>query len=76
MSGHFTLSPTNPNELTGPGGCLCSEEGTHDTAGPYAVFYAEDMESVLSPTPVVCACCIRSMVDSLEDFEAENSPEV
>ena len=75
----FRIVEDNPNALTGPGGCLCGEEGHAGCEGPYGVFVTTEMDSIMSPTPVVCAPCIRQLAEELEEFEndqAVSGPEV
>lgn len=57
----FTISSVNPNEGVGGGGCVCSPLKHSDQKGPFAVFYAEQMESNLSPHVVLCAGCAFSV---------------
>lgn len=73
MASDFKLVPTNPNPS---GGCLCSETGCSDSQPPYASFYVTEMESLLSPIPVVCGNCIKSLGEAAEKFDEEHAPEV
>lgn len=66
MSERFKVVEVNPNQSTGGSGCLCSEVETHDTKGPYAVFYGQDMENPQSPTPVLCLACAKAVVREAE----------
>ena len=57
----------NPNESTGGAGCLCSETQITDTKGPFVVFFGDsEMDSAVSPVPVLCAGCARSAVKLLD----------
>ena len=66
---NFKIQDENPNVTSGGGGCLCSEVGVADTAGPFAVFYGEVMEGHLSPTPVLCLHCAESFVMESEQYD-------
>lgn len=57
------LSDTNPNETSGGGGCLvCGPRKNVDQRGPFAVVVNEnEMESNVSPAPVVCATCLDEL---------------
>lgn len=62
----FHIVDTNPNDITGGGGCLCSEDKVTDCNGPYAVFYVHDMASNISPHPVIGAHCLAKAAAALE----------
>lgn len=55
----FEVVNENPNEITGGGGCVCSETKQPDCVGPFVVFYAQSLETVQSPHVVACAKCIN-----------------
>lgn len=67
MSQHFSIMETNPNVGHG---CLCSEEGTVDSNGPFVVFNATEMDTVPSPFPVLCAGCACKAADLVRVAEA------
>jgi hypothetical protein len=57
------LSDTNPNETTGGGGCLvCGSTKNPDQRGPFLIVNNDnEMESNISPRPVVCATCLHEL---------------
>lgn len=65
MPARFQVVKTNPNKLTGGGGCLCSPGKHPDQDGPYIVFTATEMEDLKSPQPVLCAHCVKGCVKLL-----------
>ena len=65
----------NPNESTGGAGCLCSETQITDTKGPFVVFFGDnEMDSAVSPVPVLCAGCARSAVKLLDQRKPKPAP--
>src|ERR1700761_6522298 len=62
--GQFEVSSTNPNDVTGGGGCICDELAQVDCKPPYAIFYANEMASNMSPHVVVCQACVENMLDA------------
>lgn len=54
------LVETNPNDVSGGGGCACGIRRTADTTGPYTVWPLTDAEDVKSPAIVVCAPCLET----------------
>src|SRR4051812_20819399 len=58
----FMVSSVNPNDSVGGGGCACSENDVTDCEPPYAIFYANEMASGLSPHCVVCLKCAERFV--------------
>lgn len=62
---------TNPNDLTGGGGCLLSETKHTDCEGPYIHFVATDMDSAISPHAVACKQCIVDAYNMLTDEDQE-----
>ena len=52
------LTDSNPNDLTGGGGCICDADHDSDCHGPYIVIPGSDTESIASPHVVVCAECL------------------
>lgn len=57
----FIILDRNPNDDTGGGGCLCSNEKVTDCVGPFVVFNATDMDSPISPHQVIgCRCLARA----------------
>lgn len=63
----FRVVEVNPNEASGGGGCLCSEDKNPDCKGPYVVFYAQDMASNISPHPVIGATCLKQAAKALDE---------
>lgn len=57
MSQTFNVMATNPNVLSN--GCLCSENGTLDSEGPYIVFNATETDNINAPFPVICGPCVH-----------------
>lgn len=75
--GQFAVSDTNPNDVTGGGGCICDELQQADCKPPYIICYSNEMASNISPHVVACATCVEEMFDALggEILGAgENSP--
>lgn len=66
MSELFKISSRNPNDVTGGGGCLCSETSLADCEPPYIVFYGQTLDNPLSPTPVLCHRCALAGVKGCE----------
>lgn len=62
----FHIVDVNPNEASGGGGCLCGETRVEGCEGPYAVFDVTDMDSILSPRPVIGAKCLRAACAALD----------
>lgn len=56
----FKIVEVNPNDAVGGGGCACSESKVTDCTGPYAVFYAQEQASNLSPHLVVGCKCLAA----------------
>jgi hypothetical protein len=73
--GQFHISTQNPNDVTGGGGCICSPEKQTDCRGPYAVFYANELESIASPHVVVGLPCLKAALRAAEDGEALSAGE-
>lgn len=65
----FKIVGVNPNESTGGGGCLCSETRNPDCEGPFAVFEVPEMDSNVSPFPVLCLGCAKAVVNIAETGE-------
>lgn len=61
----FKILDENPNEQIGGGGCACSPVKHEDAGGPYAVFFATETDSNLSPHNVVCAPCIQAVATEI-----------
>ncbi len=66
MSQHFNITEHNPNDDVGGGGCLCSDTKVADCQPPYAVFYATETDSGLSPHVVACYTCLAAATDACE----------
>jgi hypothetical protein len=56
----LTVSDTNPNDVTGGGGCVvCGSTKNPDQRGPFVIVTNDnEMESNVSPHVVLCATCI------------------
>lgn len=63
----FKIVGVNPNDATGGKGCLCSETQNVDCQGPFAVFEVPEMDSPLSPFPVLCVSCAEAVVKRAVD---------
>lgn len=75
-AGMWKVVEVNPNDVTGGSGCLCDEVEGRDTKGPFVAFISQDMDSNLSPTPVLCAGCARQCVEELDEFDGQETPEL
>lgn len=53
---------TNPNDVSGGGGCMCDPLKQIDCKPPYIVFPASDMASDISPHVVLCLGCAEYAV--------------
>lgn len=69
MAQLFKIVARNPNDVTGGGGCVCSESKSRDTQGPFATCPGNDMESIRSPHVVICAGCIDAMYEAVHNGE-------
>lgn len=58
----FKISDTNPNDAIGGGGCVCGDNKVEGCVGPYAVFYATETDSMLSPHVVLSLKCAEAFV--------------
>lgn len=67
----FFVTDENPNDTTGGGGCVCDPAKQQDCKPPYAVFPANDMESIASPHVVICASCAYAVSANLVAEEVE-----
>lgn len=72
--GLFKLSDSNPNDLTGGGGCICAETKQTDCKAPFIVCYGNEMFSVQSPHVVACANCVGEMRKLIETGEQLSLP--
>ena len=70
-SEQFTVSDTNPNDAVGGGGCVCSETESPDCKPPYAVFYASETASNISPHTVICLNCAAAFVEAAKGEVAQ-----
>lgn len=76
MAAAIKVVEENPNDVTGGGGCLCSQTPNSDTGGPFVVFIGEtEMDSIISPTPVLCAGCVAEASHLLEQYELDGGVE-
>lgn len=66
----FDVVETNPNEVSGHGACLCSEEKVTDCTGPFVVFRNQEMDSAENPHPVACSRCIKAAAKALDKDDA------
>ena len=62
----FMVTDTNPNDVTGGGGCICDEVKQRDCKPPFAVFYGNEMESLASPHVVVCRACYQALAEAFD----------
>lgn len=62
----LTVSDTNPNDVTGGGGCIvCGSLKNPDQRGPFVIVGNDnEMESNVSPLVVACDTCIERLVDA------------
>lgn len=59
----FNISQNNPNDAIGGGGCFCSETKHEDCRGPFAIGYATEMASNLSPHNAISVRCAQRIVE-------------
>jgi hypothetical protein len=64
--GQFQVSDTNPNDVTGGGGCICDQERQVDCQPPFAVFPGNEMDSLASPHVVVCRRCYELIGEAFQ----------
>lgn len=62
----FIVSDHNPNDTTGGGGCVCSPAKQTDCKPPFAIFPANDMESIASPHVVICQNCAAAVLAKMD----------
>ena len=63
----LTVSDTNPNDVTGGGGCIvCGSIKDPDQRGPFVIVSNDnEMESNVSPHVVLCQTCIADATAAL-----------
>jgi hypothetical protein len=66
---NFVISDVNPNDTVGGGGCVCSESKVGDCVAPFAIFYAHDTDTPLSPHTVICAKCADAVCRQAAAFD-------
>jgi hypothetical protein len=66
---HFRITDHNPNDDIGGGGCVCGDSKLTGCTGPYAVFYATETDSNLSPHVVLSLACARAFVERADARE-------
>lgn len=63
MPRQVELVATNPNDVSGGGGCACSSVKTANQEGPFLVFPLTEMDHVYSPHNVVCVRCAEQGIE-------------
>jgi hypothetical protein len=62
----FVVSDTNPNQVTGCGGCVCAEASEPDCKPPFVVFTNCDTDDPRRPRVVVCETCLKAAAEAVE----------